>query len=81
MPCPTCSHTMENLGHNGLFHCPRCGTVVDSKSVYVPTLVEGLRRFLPTLGPRWAELAIQMGLVESVAREEDRKALTAECNL
>ena len=31
MPCPTCTHTMQNLGlaQNGkrTFWCPRCGTI------------------------------------------------------
>ena len=31
MSCPTCSHTMHNLGRltteDFVFHCPRCGTV------------------------------------------------------
>jgi tRNA(Ile2) C34 agmatinyltransferase TiaS len=29
MACPTCSHTMQNLGAEGqrLFWCPRCGTI------------------------------------------------------
>jgi Transcription factor zinc-finger len=29
MSCPTCDHTMQNLGVNGqrIFWCPRCGTL------------------------------------------------------
>lgn len=29
MSCPTCNHTMQNLGAEGqrIFYCPRCGTL------------------------------------------------------
>lgn len=42
MACPTCDHTMDGLG-NGHFWCPRCGTVMDNGSVYVPALVRRVR--------------------------------------
>lgn len=52
MACPTCDHTMELVGRMGseeypqcLFHCPRCGTVRQGGSVYVPKLVERCRKF------------------------------------
>lgn len=40
MPCVTCGHTMEGIGH-GMFHCPRCGTLINRVSDYasVPALV------------------------------------------
>jgi hypothetical protein len=47
MVCPTCDHTLQSLGH-GLFHCPRCGTLVGSQadgSADVPALVKRCRGF------------------------------------
>ena len=36
MPCPTCSHTMQNLGLDSagrrVFWCPRCGTLREEVS-------------------------------------------------
>lgn len=55
MACPTCDHTMEQLGRVNFevcFLCPRCGTVKvqylanpNAESVYVPKLVERCRNF------------------------------------
>lgn len=35
MPCPTCDHTMHNLGvpQKSIFWCPRCGTIKDEHAV------------------------------------------------
>lgn len=42
MPCDTCGHTLESVGHlNALwrvFHCPRCGTMVIKKR---SSMIEG----------------------------------------
>jgi len=57
MSCPTCDHTMENVGITGnggrVFHCPRCGTLCQAfgspggyeRSDYVPKLVPRCRAF------------------------------------
>lgn len=52
MACPSCDHTMQNLGLNErrIFWCPRCGTIRenrwgDGKEIdSVPMWVEKLRR-------------------------------------
>ena len=39
MACPTCKHTMQNLGIDGaarrVFWCPRCGTLKTDDGNYV----------------------------------------------
>lgn len=61
MSCPTCGHTMQNMG-GAFFWCPRCGTVKerwgpgtrtleqavevdDAAALYVPDLVQRCRDF------------------------------------
>lgn len=54
MPCPTCGHTLANLGLESerVFSCARCGTICKQKlgssefqDVYVPGIVESVRLF------------------------------------
>lgn len=34
MPCPTCDHTMQNIGveHERIFWCSRCGTLKNERN-------------------------------------------------
>jgi Zn-finger nucleic acid-binding protein len=59
MACPTCSHTMQNLGVESerVFWCPRCGTI---------KTVRGERESVEA--PRWIRLAAE-DLSEALARE------------
>lgn len=83
MSCPTCSHTMQCLWNDdgdGVFHCPRCGTVQwfeDSHptKVIVPKLVERCRTFEATITGVCAEHSFQwksLGVAESIYRPEER---------
>ncbi len=81
MPCPTCSHTMQQLGcctDTGLkfFWCPRCGTLkpCDTEAA-APALVSFCRRYEqavmidgapPTLN--WE----RMGIAESINVPRER---------
>lgn len=46
MPCPTCDHTMQNLGVESerKFWCPRCGTIKtvagEREEIEAPALVQ-----------------------------------------
>ncbi len=69
MPCPTCSHTMSNLGLTDAgrttWHCPRCGTLKTEvhhmgrtfEQHETPKLVECVRSFVTmiddTTAGRW----------------------------
>jgi acetone carboxylase gamma subunit len=78
MSCPTCDHTMSRLGvidGRPHYHCPRCGTHrIDCGSDgagpithdFVPKLVARCRKFEGTLGPRWGELWVALGIAESI---------------
>lgn len=64
MPCPTCDHTMTQLGcqtsGNPFFLCPRCGTTKTCDGIVaVPALVEFCRRFPADLWGR----SVQPGTV------------------
>ena len=76
MACPTCSHTMQNLGleMNRAFWCPRCGTLSfgDGRHVETPALVERCQQFGQTLGPSWFSLWKQFGIAESINIPEER---------
>ena len=72
MACPTCDHTMHNVGKTGsgssfLFWCPRCGTL---KGTGVPMLVKRCIDFGGYLsGTEHAELIDQyrvLGIEESI---------------
>lgn len=57
MPCPTCDHTMTELGcrttGSPFFVCPRCGTAkLCDGVVVVPALVDACRLFPPDLWSR-----------------------------
>jgi len=48
MACPTCDHTMKNIGHRSMyaiFWCPRCGTLKNNhdNQFEAPKLVERSR--------------------------------------
>lgn len=51
MSCPTCGHTLQNLGTSDrtYFWCPRCGTLVEEstsvETMSVPYLVARCRKF------------------------------------
>lgn len=60
MPCPTCDHTMQAVGHETnmptsyIYWCPRCGTMKsdatdDATGVGVPSLVDRCVEFGGTL--------------------------------
>jgi hypothetical protein len=79
MACPTCEHTMQNLGvpEARYFWCPRCGTVRSVapdgfENVSTPLLVGRCRRFEEECPPRrdWHWLGIE----ESIYRPEERQA-------
>lgn len=76
MPCPTCSHTVESCGES-IFHCPRCGTMVirrgcDFSDVYVPKLVERVRKLLPELLTSEQRLCKTLGITDSIYPEGKR---------
>jgi hypothetical protein len=76
MSCPTCDHTLDGIGH-GMFHCPRCGTLVSHPRLLlvVPSLISRCRRFsheclaqVPLLHDRWKSI----GIAESIDVPEAR---------
>jgi len=81
MSCPTCDHTMHNLGVT-YYWCPRCGTIQQSLdfkpfNVNVPKLVGRCRQYecipvpfnvQPLLASEWQRL----GIAESINKPEDR---------
>ena len=83
MACLTCAHTMQGLGHN-VFWCPRCGTVKQDDSVYVPALVERVRELRKEMSQdlcyetitwegRWHGLGVLEAIgVGRILKEENR---------
>ncbi len=70
--CTTCSHTLQKIG-DGIWWCPRCGTIVDQfQEHHAPVLVERCRQFQESLGPSWLGLWKRMGLNESIYSESER---------
>lgn len=45
MACPTCDHTMQGIGTQGAFWCPRCGTIMSGFVPESPWLVKRCRHF------------------------------------
>lgn len=78
MPCPTCDATMELIGL-GIFHCPRCGTVLNAGllgAVVVPKLVGRCQQFQREMGEANAGLKAAwaiLGIREAVSRPEQGK--------
>jgi hypothetical protein len=79
MPCPVCSHTLDGISH-GMFHCPRCGTLVNCPAVgdvCVPALVRRCDDFARRLSPDRDALLLQrwhsLGIAESIATEHERE--------
>ena len=71
MACPSCQHTMQGLGE-GIFWCPRCGSIRYQGLVSVPCLVHRVRELHDAMKAavgfsawdisKWNEL----GLLESI---------------
>jgi hypothetical protein len=74
MSCPSCSHTMHQMGCRStdlpFFWCPRCGTIKNCDAVVgVPVLLERCREFEKTLGDERASNAVKwhaLGIEESI---------------
>ena len=70
MACPTCDHTMDRVCDGpcqGIFHCPRCGTLKTDSDVYAPKLVGRCRNFGAFLASGTArELWVREGIAESI---------------
>ena len=67
MSCPTCDHTMNGIG-NGVFWCPRCGTLKDDVMPYVeaPKLVLRCRYFETSLNGVFRRTWQLNGIAESI---------------
>lgn len=91
MACPTCGHTMQNLGVDSgpgptrrVFWCPRCGTLREElsdgtgaqTSDEAPKLVGRCREFGETLGPAWFGLWRRLGILEAIHTPGDRPEAT-----
>lgn len=74
MPCPTCDHTMHNIGTAGVagvFWCPRCGTLKTGDpepDIFTPKLVERCREFAKSDYPELhsGQLWTRLGIAESI---------------
>lgn len=75
MPCTTCEHTMNGIGH-ATYHCPRCGTVRNPDgSVFVPALINRCRNFESTIAGVCAEHAFRwksLGIAEAINTPNNR---------
>lgn len=79
MACPTCDHTLEGVG-NGVFHCPRCGTMVTrglgELVATVPKLVTRCREFGRTMSAdedaMLLTLWVGLGIDESIYLPAER---------
>lgn len=76
MACPTCDHTMTEMGcrtsGNPFFICPRCGTAKTCDGVVVvPALVEFCRGFISELWSRSVAPGT-VGLADIIAAWEKR---------
>lgn len=77
MSCPTCDHTMQSLGSNFYFWCPRCGTLMDANQGggEAPELVKRCRHFriacLDTQ-TRSRDTWRRMGIDESIYLPQER---------
>lgn len=86
MPCPTCDHTMHNVGTHDtarVFWCPRCGTVRFSAADtapphdHVPWLVERCQKFAKSAldadhDPKAVSEWDRLGITEAINKPEDR---------
>lgn len=85
MPCPTCSHTMQNIGATDarVFWCARCGTLMTVHAdgyiaTTVPALVERVRDLRDTMKERvgfsaWDQATWhRLGILEAIYRPEER---------
>ena len=84
MSCPTCSHTMQSLGHStegfDWFWCPRCGTIGDRKldraiMPDVPKLVTYCQRYerlVELEGEAFYQAWHAGGIMESIHPEGER---------
>lgn len=81
MACPTCDHTMHNIGTNRshqVFWCPRCGTIRDRnphstdevRETAVPMLVQRCRDYhdeaFGCVTTRHVDLWRRCGIAESI---------------
>jgi hypothetical protein len=64
------------------YWCPRCGTVREVVALHAatpfyqtPSLVGRCQQFEDTLGPRWGELWVSLGIQESLWPPNARKPL------
>ncbi len=77
MSCPTCDHTLSGIGH-GMFHCPRCGTLVNNPvegACHVPALIRRCREFRRHMSADMDSLLIRRWTIIGI---EDSVALPAE---
>lgn len=77
MGCPTCDHTMRQIGEAqgaDLFWCPRCGSwsVPDDLDSGVPKLVERCRNT-----SEWFSMWTKLGIVESINLPDKRPTESA----
>lgn len=84
MACPTCDHTMVNLGTIPTgFWCERCGTIKtdDVVGASVPKLVERMRHVIAQAkndahtypeAKSFLDVYHRLGITESIHRPEDR---------
>jgi len=89
--CPTCDHTMQRIGNadhdqNGIYWCPRCGSIQELKGILVatvvdqavPNLVERCRKYeaeLDTPMGRTRANWYRLGIRESINTPENRPSL------
>ena len=77
MACPTCDHTMHEMGSR-VFWCSRCGTLKILERIVEPMLVERCRKFASDTFATTDEFStrdirdswIRYGIAESIGRNE-----------
>lgn len=85
MSCSTCDSTMQSIV-DGLWHCPRCGTVhTKDGQVYVPVLVERAAFFVqvcieatednPGVNAAIRDLANRHGILEACMLPDERRKI------
>ncbi len=79
MPCPTCSHTMQEVAIRGslaFWWCPRCGTLRSTGGGNIrderPMLVERLRAYSPTLTQQGHGEWHRLGITKAIYPEGER---------
>ena len=65
MACPTCDHTMQNVGAEGqrIFWCPRCGTL--SNLSYTEDHRDDE---VPSLWRNWSAVSVGVSFFNSICR-------------